>query len=119
MKNLLEFLTVMVGIFVFVWIVALFNNSKKEDVSDYYYRTRSNIMSTAKSYSTQPASIDYDDHDVTINTTDNDVSEKTYDTDSMMADPADYDSPEDFADDVWGEDFDDWDEAYEYWEDNE
>lgn len=31
-------------------------------------------------------------------------------------DPDDYDSPEDFADDAWGVDFDDWDEAYEYWE---
>ncbi len=30
----------------------------------------------------------------------------------------DYDSPEDFADDAWGDEFDDWDEAYEYWEEN-
>jgi len=30
----------------------------------------------------------------------------------------DYDSPEDFADDAWGDEFDDWDDAYEYWEDN-
>ncbi len=32
-------------------------------------------------------------------------------------DPADYDDPEEYADDAWGEDFDDWDEAYDYWED--
>ena len=32
-------------------------------------------------------------------------------------DPDDYDSPEDFADDAWGNDFDDWDDAYDYWED--
>lgn len=32
-------------------------------------------------------------------------------------DPADYDTPEDFADDAWGVDFEDWDEAYDYWED--
>ena len=32
-------------------------------------------------------------------------------------DPADYDSPEDYADDAWGVDFDDWDDAYDYWED--
>lgn len=31
-------------------------------------------------------------------------------------DPDDYDSPEDFADDAWGNDFDDWDDAYDYWE---
>lgn len=31
-------------------------------------------------------------------------------------DPDDYDSPEDFADDAWGTDFDDWDDAYDYWE---
>ena len=34
-----------------------------------------------------------------------------------MYDPADYDDPEEYADDAWGTDFDDWDEAYEYWED--
>ncbi|SFL28909.1 hypothetical protein SAMN05216390_11726 [Lachnospiraceae bacterium KH1T2] len=38
--------------------------------------------------------------------------------DSLMNDPDDYDTPEDYADDAWGDDFDDWDEAYEYWEDN-
>lgn len=32
-------------------------------------------------------------------------------------DPEDYDDPEEYADDAWGEDFDDWDEAYDYWED--
>ncbi len=30
----------------------------------------------------------------------------------------DYDRPEDFADDAWGDEFDDWDDAYDYWEDN-
>ena len=38
--------------------------------------------------------------------------------DSFNNDPDDYDTPEDFADDTWGDDFDDWDDAYEYWEDN-
>lgn len=32
------------------------------------------------------------------------------------ADPLDYDSPDDYADDAF-DDFGDWDEAYEYWED--
>lgn len=32
-------------------------------------------------------------------------------------DPVDYDSPDDYADDAYGVDFDDWDEAYDYWED--
>ena len=36
---------------------------------------------------------------------------KSYDVD-------DYDNPEDFADDAWGDEFDDWDDAYDYWEDN-
>lgn len=35
-----------------------------------------------------------------------------------MNDPDDYDNPDDYADDAFGEDFDDWDDAYEYWEDN-
>lgn len=35
---------------------------------------------------------------------------------TRMYDPYDYDSPEDFADDAWGVDFDDWDDAYDYWE---
>ena len=36
---------------------------------------------------------------------------------NMMTDPDDYDNPDDFADDAWGTDFDDWDDAYDYWED--
>jgi hypothetical protein len=32
-------------------------------------------------------------------------------------DPMDYDSPEDYADDAGGVDFEDWDAAYDYWED--
>ena len=35
----------------------------------------------------------------------------------IFHDPADYDTPEDYADDAWGVDFDDWDDAYDYWED--
>ena len=31
--------------------------------------------------------------------------------------PDDYDNGEDFADDAWGDDYDDWDDAYEAWED--
>ncbi len=38
--------------------------------------------------------------------------------DSLNNDPDDYDTPEDYADDAWGDDFDDWDDAYEYWEDS-
>ena len=36
---------------------------------------------------------------------------------SLNNDPEDYDDPEEYADDAWGDDFDDWDEAYDYWED--
>lgn len=39
---------------------------------------------------------------------------KTYN--SLNCDPHDYDSPEDYADDAWGDDFDDWDDAYDFWE---
>ncbi len=40
----------------------------------------------------------------------------TYNTSySYDFDPDDYDSPEDFADDAWG-DFGDWDDAYDYWD---
>lgn len=36
---------------------------------------------------------------------------------SLNNDPEDYDDPEEYADDAWGDDFDDWDDAYDYWED--
>ena len=36
---------------------------------------------------------------------------------SLDYDPVDYDDPEEYADDAVGHDFDDWDEAYDYWED--
>ena len=42
------------------------------------------------------------------------TKKKTYNT--LDFDPDDYDSPEDYADDAWGNDFDDWDDAYDYWE---
>ncbi len=35
----------------------------------------------------------------------------------LINDPADYDDPEEYADDAWGVDFEDWDEAYDFWED--
>ena len=34
----------------------------------------------------------------------------------LYTDPEDYDNPDDFADDAWGIDFEEWDDAYEYWE---
>ena len=40
---------------------------------------------------------------------------RTYNT--LNNDPEDYDDPEEYADDAWGDDFDDWDESYDYWED--
>lgn len=40
-----------------------------------------------------------------------------YKSDDYEFDPEDYDSPEDFADDAWGHDFEDWDDAYDAWED--
>ncbi len=40
---------------------------------------------------------------------------RTYNT--LNNDPEDYDDLEEYADDAWGDDFDDWDEAYDYWED--
>ena len=40
---------------------------------------------------------------------------RTYNT--LNNDPADYDDPEDYADDAGGDDFDDWGDAYDYWED--
>ncbi len=43
------------------------------------------------------------------------TSTRTYNT--LNNDPEDYDDPEEYADDAWGDDFDDWDDAYDYWED--
>lgn len=37
-------------------------------------------------------------------------------TNKKYHDPIDYDTPEEFADDAYGSDFDDWDDAYEYWD---
>jgi hypothetical protein len=45
----------------------------------------------------------------------NPTTERTYNY--LNNDPEDYDDPEEYADDAWGDDFDDWDEAYDYWED--
>ena len=46
---------------------------------------------------------------------DKDSKKKTYN--ELNYDPADYDDPDDYAEDAWGEDFDDYDDAYDYWED--
>ncbi len=46
---------------------------------------------------------------------DKDNTKKTYN--ELNYDPADYDDPDDYAEDAWGEDFDDYDDAYDYWED--
>ena len=35
---------------------------------------------------------------------------------SMITDPEDYDDPDEYADDAWGIDFDEYDDAYDYWE---
>ena len=40
----------------------------------------------------------------------------TGDYSDLINDPADYDNPDDYADDAWGVDFDDWDDAYDSWE---
>ncbi len=48
-------------------------------------------------------------------TTTSSSSKKEYN--SLNFDPEDYDDPDEYADDAWDEDFDDYDEAYEYWED--
>ena len=48
-------------------------------------------------------------------TTSSSSSKKEYN--SLNFDPEDYDDPDEYADDAWDEDFDDYDEAYEYWED--
>ncbi|MCR5847654.1 MAG: hypothetical protein K6G75_05995 [Lachnospiraceae bacterium] len=49
-------------------------------------------------------------------------SHKTYDDyreyeRDLSFDPDDYDDPDEYADDAWDEDFDDYDEAYDFWED--
>lgn len=64
--------------------------------SEYYSRKKSSGSSTTNSNSSS--------------------SKHSYSTSySYDFDPDDYDSAEDYADDAWG-DFDDWDSAYEFWE---
>jgi len=41
-----------------------------------------------------------------------------YDNDGYDFDPDDYDDPDEYADDAWGNDFEDWDDAYDAWENN-
>ncbi len=40
-------------------------------------------------------------------------------TNVLDYDPDDYDTPDDYADDAVGNDFDEWEDAYEYWEEVE
>ncbi len=40
-------------------------------------------------------------------------------TNELDYDPDDYDTPEDYADDAVGNDFEEWEDAYEYWEEVE
>ena len=47
--------------------------------------------------------------------TGNSSGSRKYNT--LNNDPEDYDDPEEYDDDAWGDDFEDWDEAYDYWED--
>ncbi|MCR4902725.1 MAG: hypothetical protein K6A23_07700 [Butyrivibrio sp.] len=69
------------------------NTTKKQESSSSSKNKQSSGSSSKKNYNTSP------------------YSKGSYDVD-------DYDTPEDFADDAWGDEFDDWDEAYEFWEDN-
>ncbi len=55
------------------------------------------------------------DSNKTDSISDKDHKKKTYN--ELNYDPADYDDPDDYAEDAWGEDFDDYDDAYDYWED--
>lgn len=44
-------------------------------------------------------------------------SSYTKDYSDLEFDPIDYDDPDEYADDAWEVDFDDYDDAYDYWED--
>ena len=72
--------------------------------SSYYSGSRSYYSGSGSSYSGSGSSSYY--------------SGSGSGSSSLMNDPDDYDNPDDYADDAFGEDFDDWDDAYEYWEDN-
>ena len=76
------------------------------------YNTGSGSDSNSESSRSSTTS-SYSSHTTTGNTSGR--TTKTYNT--LNNDPADYDDPEEYADDAWGDDFDDWDEAYDYWED--
>ena len=68
-----------------------------------------NTSSSSKTTSSGSSSNSYS------KTTSSSSSKKEYN--SLNYDPEDYDDPDEYADDAWDEDFDDYDEAYEYWED--
>ena len=68
-----------------------------------------NTSSSSKTTSGSSSSSSYS------KTTSGSSSKKEYN--SLNYDPEDYDDPDEYADDAWDEDFDDYDEAYEYWED--
>lgn len=101
-------------------------NDKHMSGSEYcYYHYKSNqspkksqskSSSTSKTYSSTYKS-NTGKSNVGSSTAGSSKASSKTSTKSYMNDPMDYDSPEDYADDAWGYDFDDWDDAYEYWED--
>ena len=80
------------------------------------YRSGSNTSSTGKTGSSSSQSSTTNSHSsYSSHSSHSSGYSTTYNT--LMNDPADYDDPEEYADDAWGEDFEDWDDAYDYWED--
>lgn len=97
-------------------------NNTKAYGSSYCYTHKSSSTTTSTSSSTKNYNSSYSS---------NSNSSKKYNSNSytskadstshsthktLNCDPEDYDSPEDYADDAWGDDFDDYDDAYDYWE---
>lgn len=88
--------------------------------------TRSNTKSSStKSTSSKTSSSSTTKKTSTSNTNKKTANKKTKtttvthingDDKFLYTDPEDYDNPDDFADDAWGIDFEEWDDAYEYWE---
>lgn len=80
--------------------------------SSYSYPSTSSPYGTSKINGSSGSSSGSYSGNSTSDRTNTGSSSKTY-----SYDVDDYESPDDFADDAWDE-FDDWEDAYEYYEDN-
>ena len=86
------------------------NNSGTSKTNSAYEKKTSSTGSSSSSYSGKTSTTSY-------SKTSSSGSSKEKDYSDLEFDPIDYDDPDEYADDAWEIDFDDYDDAYDFWED--